>query len=130
MRTRGRNGFTFVEIMTVLALLAVLVAIAWGRFNKSYVRALEATMVSDLRNLITAQELYYRLAYTYAPDISLLNITPSSKSDIHITESTPRGWAAWNEIERAPKNCEVYIGDATPAIGIATESSRIFCALP
>jgi prepilin-type N-terminal cleavage/methylation domain-containing protein len=130
MRTRGKIGFTFIEIMTVLALIAVLVAIAWGRFNRSYERALEATMISDLRNLMTAQELYYRPAQTYAPDISLINIAPSPRSSIHITESSPMGWAAWNEIERALKKCELYIGNATPAIGIATESARIFCAVP
>jgi prepilin-type N-terminal cleavage/methylation domain-containing protein len=128
MKRGDRKGFTFVEILTVMALMAVLVAIAWGRFNRSHDKALEAVMISDLRNLMTAQELYYRIAQTYAPNISLVNIEPSPRSSIHITESTPMGWSGWNEITNATKHCEVYIGNATPTQGIATESSRIFCA--
>ena len=129
MQRRDR-GLTLVELLTVLALLSVLVAIAWGRFNKSHEKALEATMMSDLRNLMTGQELYYRLNQTYAADIGLVPISPSARSAIHVTESTPMGWSAWNEIEGARKNCETYIGNAVPALGVATESSRIFCAIP
>jgi prepilin-type N-terminal cleavage/methylation domain-containing protein len=127
MKHRHENGFTFVEMLTVLALLAVLVGIAWGKFNKSYEKALRATMQSDLRNTATAQEIYYRLHETYAPDIDLVNIDPSPKSQIHITESNPMGWAAWNEIQRSDEKCELYVGHATPALGIALTSERIFC---
>jgi len=128
MKRGDRNGFTFVELLTVLALIAVLVAIAWGRFNRSHDQALRATLISDLRNLMTAQELYYRIHQTYAPDISLTNIEPSPRSDIHVTEATPMGWSAWNEIQNATMDCEVYIGNAAPSQGIATESSRIYCS--
>jgi len=130
MRRGDANGFTIVELLTVMALIAVLVAIAWGRFNKSHEKALEATMLSDLRNLMTGQELYYRPHQTYAPDISLVNIEPSPRSAIHITESSPMGWAAWNEISGASKNCGVYIGNAVPPQGFVTTSSRIFCDVP
>jgi prepilin-type N-terminal cleavage/methylation domain-containing protein len=130
MRHRTKDGFTFVEIMTVLALIAVLVAIAWGKFNRSYEKALRATMISDLRNTMTGQELYYRLYQTYAPSIDLVNIEPSPKSDIYITESSPLGWAAWNEIERSTERCEVYIGNASSALGFAETSSKIVCQKP
>jgi len=130
MKRGNRRGFTLVELLTVLALLSVLVAIAWGRFNRSHEKALVATMMTDLRNLMTSQELYHRIAETYASDISLVNIEPSPRSAIHVTASTPMGWSAWNEIEGVSRKCEVYIGNAVPALGVATESSRIFCALP
>jgi len=130
MRRGDAKGFTIVELLTVMALIAVLVAIAWGRFNKSHEKALEATMLTDLRNLMTGQELYYRLHQTYAPDISLVNIEPSPRSAIHVTDSNPMGWAAWNEISGASKTCGVYIGTATPPQGFVTTSSRIFCDVP
>ena len=127
---RDNRGFTFVEILTVLLLIAVLVTIAWSRYQRSYEKALIATMVSDLRNTTTAQELYHRLHLAYAPDIGLLNIDPSPKSEITITESTARGWAGWTEIERASERCEIYVGDAASPLGIASSSEKISCQRP
>ncbi len=126
-KSRRRNGFTFIEIMTVLALIAVLVVIAVGKYNKSYEKALRATMIHDLRNTATAQELYYRLYQTYANDISLVDIEPSPKSSIYITQSTPQGWSGWNEIQRSNERCELYVGNASSSLGFATTSERIFC---
>lgn len=128
--SQRRGGFTFVEIMTVLALIAILVVIAVGKYNKSYEKALRATMIQDLRNTTTAQELYYRLYQTYAPNISLVDIEPSPKSTIYITDSSPQGWSGWNEIERSPERCELYVGNSSPPLGIATTSERIACAEP
>jgi prepilin-type N-terminal cleavage/methylation domain-containing protein len=130
MRRLKRNGFTYVEIMTVLALLGVLSVIIWARYNKSYEKALEATLVSDMRNLMTAQEIYFRDHLTYAVNIDDVRITPSPKSDIMITSADIVGYSAWNQIERTPKRCEVYVGRThASSLGIATESERIFCAI-
>lgn len=128
--SQRRGGFTFVEIMTVLALIAVLVVIAVGKYNKSYEKALRATMIHDLRNTATAQELYYRLYQTYANDITLVDIEPSPKSTIYITDSSPQGWAGWNEIQRSPERCELYVGNSSPPLGFATTSERITCQVP
>lgn len=131
MKRKGKQGFTFVEVMTALALLAVLVVIAWGKFNQSYERALRATLMSDIRNLATAQELYYRLHLYYANDISLVDIDPSPKSTIHITEAHNLGWSGWNEIERTTEKCELYVGkNVTSSLGLANTSEKIFCGEP
>ncbi len=113
--------------MTVLALIAVLVVIAVGKYNSSYEKALRATMIHDLRNVATAQELYYRLYQTYANDASLIDIEPSPKSTIYITQSTAQGWSGWNEVQRSSERCELYVGNATSSLGFATDSERIFC---
>ncbi|MHC4236188.1 MAG: hypothetical protein ACYSUQ_13815 [Planctomycetota bacterium] len=82
------------------------------------------------RNAATAQELYHRLHLTYASDASLLEIDPSPKSTMYITEATPRGWAGWNEIERAEERCELYVGDAGSPLGIAPTAERVTCERP
>jgi prepilin-type N-terminal cleavage/methylation domain-containing protein len=130
MKIKDNGGFTFVEVLTVLLLIGVLVTIAWTRYDRSYEKALVATMMSDLRNAATAQELYHRLHLTYASDKDLLDIDPSPKSTMHITEATPRGWAGWNEIERAEERCELYVGDAASPLGIAANSERVACERP
>jgi len=130
IRSRGKHGFTFVEILAVILLIAVLVTLAWSRYQRSFEKALVATMISDLRNTATAQELYHRLHMTYAPNVDLLDIDPSPNSDITITQATARGWAGWTEIERAPERCELYIGDAVSPLGIASRSEQVSCQRP
>lgn len=128
-RTDG-TGFTLVELITALALMAVLVSIAWGRFHAAYKHALEATMQSDLRNLTTAQELYYEFYFTYASDPDQVDIHPSAESNLSISEATPSGWAGYSQIARTDKRCEIYVGDASPSQGLATESEQVFCGVP
>ncbi len=133
MRRNDTSGFTFVEIMTALALLAVLTVIAWGKFSKSYDEALEATMTSDLRNLATAQEIYYREHLTYADDVILVseNMNPSPKSAITVTDAHARGWAAWTHIDATDKRCELYVGrDVSSPLGYASTAERIVCDSP
>lgn len=129
MNRSDRKGFTFVEIMTAMALFAVLVLIAWGKYNNTFKhRALEATMITDLRNLTTAQELFYELNLTYSTNLAALEIHPSPESQIYITEAGPAGWAAWNEIDGSPKRCEIFVGgDSTAPLGFAAASERIVC---
>jgi prepilin-type N-terminal cleavage/methylation domain-containing protein len=130
IRSTDDHGFTFVEILAVVLLIGVLVTIAWSRYQRSYEKALVATMISDLRNTATAQELYHRLHMAYASNIDLLDINPSPASDITITQATARGWAGWTQIERTPDRCELYIGDAVSPLGIASTSERITCQRP
>jgi prepilin-type N-terminal cleavage/methylation domain-containing protein len=130
MKRLDTHGFTFVELLTAMALFAILVVIAWGKFNNSYERALRVTLVSDLRNTATAQELYYRVHQTYAADMALLqaSVKPSPKSTVYIADSNPMGWTGWNEIAQTDERCELWVGkNVTPALGIATTSERIYC---
>ena len=89
---------------------------------------METSMVSDLRNLATAQEIYYRNHYTYSADLSALQITPTAKSKITITSADANGWSAWTHIENVPTRCEVYVGTAHSApLGLATSPEQVEC---
>ena len=131
MKRLDKRGFTFVEILTVIALIAILTTIAWGRFSNTHEQALRATMMSDLRNLATAQELYWRLGYVYSPTVGPLGVIPSAKSQIYITEATASGWAAWNEMDGTIYQCELYFGNGVSSpLGYSPSSERIACGIP
>lgn len=131
MKCRDRRGFTIIELITAMALLAVLAAIAWSRYNGVHQKALKATLVTDIRNLATAEEIYYRSHSTYTTNLPLLGITPSSRSQIYIITADPGGWSAWNEISGTPERCELYVGKNHSAVlGYATTSERIGCGIP
>jgi general secretion pathway protein G len=55
---RSAAGFTLLEMMVVLAIIAILVGIAAGRYDRSVRRAQEATLMSDLKTMRQAIEQY------------------------------------------------------------------------
>jgi prepilin-type N-terminal cleavage/methylation domain-containing protein len=61
-----RKAFTLVELLIVIAIIAILAAIAIPQFNKYKQRAYVAAMMSDAHNIIAAEEAYYAEHDTYA----------------------------------------------------------------
>ena len=54
--SRSDDGFSLVELLTVIVILGVLAAIAVPTFLGQRQKAFRSAMVSDLRTLVTAQE--------------------------------------------------------------------------
>jgi prepilin-type N-terminal cleavage/methylation domain-containing protein len=53
-----RKGFSLIELLIVLVVMAILVAITIPRFARSKEKANVAALKSDLRNLATVEENY------------------------------------------------------------------------
>jgi len=58
-RAKSKDGFTLVEILVVVAVIALLAAIAIPQFMSYHSEAIDAEMKSDLRNASVAIEAYY-----------------------------------------------------------------------
>ena len=56
---RNKKGFTLIELLIVVVIIGILAAIAIPKFANTKEKAYVASMKSDLRNLITAQEAYF-----------------------------------------------------------------------
>lgn len=61
------QGFTLIELMIVVAIIGILSAIAIPQFAIYRQKAFNISALSDLHNLMTAEEAEYSLTQSYTP---------------------------------------------------------------
>jgi prepilin-type N-terminal cleavage/methylation domain-containing protein len=125
-------GFTLIELMMVIVIIAILVTIGLNRFWGVKDEGLMSTVKSDLRNLATAQEDYFSMNYTYATvatDLEPGGFRPSPGVIIKITFVQQDGWAGnATHVSLAGKQCGIFTGNAPVAQGApATMNGVIGC---
>ena len=93
--------------------------------EKSYL----ATMKSDLRNLVTAQEAYLADNFAYyngAIPNAAFPYRPSSGSTVAMASVVPGGWAATASFVGTSKTCAIFYGSSAP-LAPATVSGEVKC---
>jgi prepilin-type N-terminal cleavage/methylation domain-containing protein len=73
---QNNEGFALIELMIVIAIIAILAAIAIPQLSVHRTKSYNTSAVSDLKNAAIAQEAYYVDARQYTNDISRLTATP------------------------------------------------------
>jgi type IV pilus assembly protein PilE len=69
------RGFTLIEIMIVVAVIAILASIALPSYNNYLRKARRADAQAALTDIATRQQQYLMDARAYAPDLATLNYT-------------------------------------------------------
>jgi type IV pilus assembly protein PilA len=126
----NRKGFTLIELLIVVVIIGILAAIAIPKFANTKEKAVVASMKSDLRNLVTAQEGFFSDNNTYGTAIGAAQANapapPACGGTVAFTPTTGNilvpaggctaaGWAATitNPAVTSASNdkCGIFVGD-------------------
>jgi len=110
---RNKKGFTLIELLIVVVIIGILAAIAIPKFANTKEKAYVASMKSDLRNLITAQEAYFSDNNSnYAQSTTNLgtNYKPSPGITVTLGTVTNTGWTATSWSSNTAKTCAIALG--------------------
>jgi type IV pilus assembly protein PilA len=141
----NRKGFTLIELLIVVVIIGILAAIAIPKFANTKEKAVVASMKSDLRNLVTAQEAFFSdnqdyagggpykgdgTVYTQTNGLAgkgTLAFTPSANTTVTVTYVDAAGWKATSAnpavpATSIPNTCGVYVGVAANSPNAAVKA--------
>lgn len=130
MMLKARKGFTLIELLIVVVIIGVLAAIAIPKFSKSRERAYFSAMRSDLRNLATAEEIYYAANSTYTQELSALSdFTLSKDVSISVGDATSVGYGATatHNLAGSGKECAIYYGTSSSKAAYLSAPGVVAC---
>ena len=94
---KKNHGFTLVELLIVVLMIAVLSATVIKQYNKYKIKALDTRSLASLRQLIVAQENYYIDNETFAASTTAIpNWVDDQRITIQITRSDNDSWAGYS----------------------------------
>jgi len=121
---RHKQGFTLIELLIVVVIIGILAAIAIPKFANTKEKAYVASMKTDLRNLITAQDAYYADNNSYyAVGTANLgtNYRASTGISVVIGGATASGWQATATSTLTTMTCHIDMNAGS------TQEGQVLC---
>ena len=137
---RSSKGFTLIELLIVVVIIGILAAIAIPKFANTKAKAYIASMKSDLRNLVTAEEAFFADSVHYTGTLSNC-VSPAPANSVNfcpttgntVTAASPAPGGSWSatvtnvNLQTPVVTCSVFINTATDPAGIATSEGAPAC---
>ncbi|OGE74072.1 MAG: hypothetical protein A3I07_01325 [Candidatus Doudnabacteria bacterium RIFCSPLOWO2_02_FULL_42_9] len=67
-KSQGSKGFTLIELLVVIAIIGILAAVVLVSLNSARAKSRDARRLADVRQIMTALELYYNDCGGYPDD--------------------------------------------------------------
>ena len=117
---QSKKGFTLIELLIVVVIIGILAAIAIPKFANTKEKAYIASMKSDLRNLVTAEEAYFADSVKYTTSLGTAFAVTTGVIGPTIA-TTNDGWTATVSHTTTTKTCGIFVGSATAPVSGANE---------
>ena len=119
-RMKDDKGFTLIELMVVVLIIAILIAIAIPTFLGLRKRAQDRAAQSNLRNALTAAKAFYTDEDTYTPASGSFNAAEGGLIEPSLT---------WNDVATSTQGVVSVRGVTATTVLVATLSASgdLFC---
>src|SRR5436305_5634120 len=107
----NRRCFTLIELLIVVVIIGILAAIAIPKFANTKEKAYIASMKSDLRNLVTAEEAYFADSTRYSgssactPTAGSATFCERTGHTLQYLGTTSEGWKSNIKNANTSKTC-------------------------
>ena len=133
MLRTARKGFTLIELLIVVVIIGILAAIAIPKFANTKDKAKIASMKTDLRNFMSAQEGHFADYNAYAtahsetgsPSATTVIFSASADNVLGTPATSTNGFnvTITNPSLAQAKTCGIYVGSTAPT-GMPTTANE------
>jgi prepilin-type N-terminal cleavage/methylation domain-containing protein len=119
-----RKGFTLIELLIVVVIIGILAAIAIPKFANTKSKAYKTAMISDLRNLVTAEKAFFSDSGKYSTVIDSVHVRFAPSTGVALPQVvTGQGfWTATNtHTQLAGVVCGIGMNTVNPTVSTAGE---------
>lgn len=115
MTRHAAAGWTLIEVIVVMAIIGLLATIVIPKLSSTRDKALIAAMKSDLRNLLTQEELWKADSGRYVTSFPATIWTPSTGVTGPTITLTSDGWTAAVGHVATSRTCAIFVGSTSLA---------------
>jgi prepilin-type N-terminal cleavage/methylation domain-containing protein len=120
---RQPRGFTLVEVLVVIVIIAILAAISYPLVGNYIARAKQATCMTKLRSLGVAMETYLQDHNRRMPDIA--SARPSKDSDVEVIETVLKPYLPGEDAFQCPADTKQFVKTGSSYLWNSTLSGQL-----